>query len=220
MKTIFRKLVPIIVVASLLLTACGANAPETIDWTTAEDTGGFGEIGDVSGQDDVEYSNTDTENDNNWEYTSDLGVCSLGDQNAGNCFGDETMGFRELSDGSYKVFVDGDCYILDGNNADDIASMKVAMAQIKEKTDYVNGYSSRAGMEAAVLISSIAGLSACSFLGASNPVGWACALGLLGLAASTGLGVMDLIDINKAGDEIEAQTQELHRIVSGQRRCN
>ncbi len=131
MKLIFRKLVPIIVITSMLLSACGVKAPESIDWSTAEENSSFSDVDNnadlqevVPGAVPTQSPEPEVSEDIPWDQLIDekwIGKDKIHcDRYEGtSCQGDVFLGSKCIGDTCY-IFVDGQVYIVPRDNADSL----------------------------------------------------------------------------------------------------
>ena len=147
MKSLFRRLAFIIVIASILLSACGGSVdgPNDINWTTnsGESDRLFGDI--YSGNDlTLDITSDDSLSEDSKFLVESFDQCDLENQQMKTCFGSEEMGYIKLPDGSYKVFFDGVCYIVDGES-DLFSAVDTTMKEVSEKLEEIEDSAGRLG---------------------------------------------------------------------------
>jgi hypothetical protein len=131
MKLIFRKLVPVIIIASMLLSACGVEAPEDIDWNTAEENTSFSDVDNnanlpevVPGVVPTQPPEPEVNEEIPWDEIVDekwLGKDKIHCENheGTSCQGDVFLGSKCIGDTCY-IFVDGQAYIVPEDKADNL----------------------------------------------------------------------------------------------------
>lgn len=223
-KSSFRKILVLFLILSMILVSCDVQGPDNLEMADAESVR-FGEVSPGDEAESVEYSDSESDSDMD-EVSPDtpqmekFGVCSPMDRDAGECLGNEDLGYRELSDGRLKVFLDGTCYIIPAENTKEIKATKEAISQIKTKEVTINDLGFELGGETiGWILSAISALTTCGFLGASNPVGWACFAALGGIAVTFGLGVHDVIVLRRTMNEIEEHNDVIVTALSGKEFC-
>lgn len=200
MKMIFRKLIPLIVIASMLLTSCGGgiDAPDAIDWSDPESAITFDEIGEVDNTFELDVLPEGDDNvfgETEYSFPEPFPEidCDDYETHTATCGGDSKYGFDTV-DGVFFFYIDGDCYRPSPNTSqDDIDAIKSAVAQIKELKTGRGWDIGIAAFGAAGAYGAYMAFAAEGCIVAGVPtLGGACLPFALGLIAGVGIGLFEL----------------------------
>jgi len=136
------------------------------------------------------------------------------DKKAGNCGGDKNLGFQKMQDGSFQVFFDGGCYLLDSNDTDNINVVKNSMLEIKTLSSEQVGDNLNVGFGVVAVIGAIAGVAMCT-------AAWYICIPVFGIAAAAGGAQAGYggASLDNKTEQIKIDMQVIKTTISGKSSC-
>jgi hypothetical protein len=189
MKTIVRKLIPVIIIVSILLTACGGGpAPiDDIEYTDAKSVQEFKEVGETDHSFEVnvlpdEDTTSFEEPQSSFPEPFPTIDCDQDEGKAKACVGDSNYGFDQYN-GMFFCYVDGECYAFSktatGIEKEAITNTMLENEELGKKM-WIDG--GEAFFAAATLVFAgiqVAGIAGCT-VGAALTLGGSCLLAIAG----------------------------------------